>query len=367
MLAILQPFIPDYREGFFQRIRQGINLDLFCYEKKVELLKENFAAAKVPVKQIAALKGGPFLAYNPFPLLQRKYDIIVLMLNFTHITTWLILLLKPFLKQKIILWGHGISVKRYVREEIKPNMLLRWMISLSDGVWFYTQKEMRQWQKVAPNIKAFSLDNTISDAEIILQQTPEGKQTLKEKYKIGQPRVVLYCARFNEPARRADVLIKLIEQSDSYKLAFIIIGEGRFKPDFSSYPNVFDFGSVYRREIKNELFALADIYFQPGWVGLSIVEAMAYGKPVFTFKRSAEILQCVEYSYIQQGFNGLIFEDLDGCLSAISSIPENEIQRMGENASRFVKEHLTLNAMAAKALDSLAIISSKTAYKSIVR
>jgi len=62
--------------------------------------------------------------------------------------------------------------------------------------------------------------------------------------------------------------------------------------------------------MKQNLFAIADLYYQPGWVGLSIVEALGYGKPIITFKRSVDVLQCVEYYYLENTKNSLIFENV---------------------------------------------------------
>ena len=115
------------------------------------------------------------------------------------------------------------------------------------------------------------------------------------------------------------------------------------------FDNVYDFGAVYDTNVKRELFAIADIYFQPGWVGLSIVEAMAYGLPVFTFRRSEQTKQCVEYSYIRNSQNGMIFEDMDECVSVISGIGQSEIRRLGENAKELVRMHLMPAQMAEKA------------------
>src|SRR4051812_29560912 len=131
MIAILQPFIPHYREEFFNTFRQQMPTDLYCYEKQEDMKKNDFKEAQTGIIPLGSFMKGPWVLYNPFPLLNRKYDVLVLMLNFGHLSTWLILLMKPFIRQKIVLWGHGISVKRYVHEEKHPHILLRWMIALS--------------------------------------------------------------------------------------------------------------------------------------------------------------------------------------------------------------------------------------------
>ena len=353
MIAILQPYIPHYREEFFNTLRRQMPMDLYCYEKQADINKNNFKEGNTGIIPIRSVMVGPFVWYNPFTLLKGKYNVLILMLNFAHISTWLLLLMKPFIKQKIVLWGHGISVKRYVQEEKKPPLLLRWMIAMSDGVWFYTKRELEIWKSAMPRMNGHALNNTISGVEAILNMEAKSKELLRAKHGITQQRVIIYCARFNEPGRRVDLLVNLIESLSPEAFAFVIIGDGKLKPDFSHYPNVHDFGALYDREVKDELFGLSDIYFQPGWVGLSIVEAMSYGKPVFTFKRTASLLQCVEYSYIRHNFNGMIFENMDDCIRQLSLITDQEINRIGENARGYVREELTMDTMADNALAAI--------------
>jgi len=357
MIAILQPFIPHYREQFFNQLRQQAPFDLYCYQTE-KLSGMNFKEGQTPVKPVGSLNVGPFIIYNPFTFFKKDYRVLVLMMSFSHISTWFILLMKPFLRRKVILWGHGISVKPYMQEEKKPFLLFRWMIGMADGVWFYTDKELEMWQRVAPKMKGYALGNTISGVENILALPPADKAALKAKHGITQPRVLIYCARFNQEGRRIDLLEQLISRLDPEKVGVIIIGDGKLKPDFSPYKHVYDFGGLYDRQVKDELFAIADIYFQPGWVGLSIVEAMAYGKPIFTFKRTEEVKQCVEYSYIQSGYNGMIFENMEQCLQEVNTVSDAAVQQMGNDARAFVQAQLTMSNMVNNAVRSIKSVAN---------
>ncbi len=352
MIAILQPFIPHYREQFFNQLRQQAPFDMYCYEAD-KLGAMNFKQGQTPVKPVRSLNIGPFILYNPFTFFKKDYKVLVLMLSFSHLSTWLILLMKPFLRRKVILWGHGISVKRYMEEEKKPSVLLRWMIGLADGVWFYTGREMEIWQRIMPSMKGFALNNTISGVEDILALPAGNRAAIKAKHGITQPQVLIFCARFNLEDRRIDLLEQLIARLDPARFGVIIIGDGKLKPDFSPYKHVYDFGGLYDRQVKDELFAAADIYYQPGWVGLSIVEAMAYGKPVFTFKRTEALRQCVEYSYLQHGYNGMVFDNMDSCLQEINTISYAAIEQMGANAKNFVQAQLTMTSMVTNAVRSI--------------
>ena len=362
-IGILQPEVPHYRTEFFERLgEQCETMDLFVYNSLEKTRKEGFCVNGNDNENVNYLGNWDVhnvLLYNPLPLLNKRYDTLVLMLHFAHVTTWLLLLTKWIHRKKIILWGQGISVKRYLKESKKPDWKLKWQIALADGVWIYEEPEAKQWQAIFPHKPIVALNNTLSGveemvrtAELDVNPNPNVNLNgrLKEKWGITEEVVLIFCARFENNYRRVDLLLEAIERLDPQKYGFIIIGEGKNKPDFTKYKNVHDFGAVYDNEIKRELFAAADIYFQPGWVGLSIVEAMAYGKPVFTFKRSEETLQCVEYCYIQDGENGLIFTDMEDCLQKIRSLTKSQIQEMGLQAQNLVKQKLTPRQMVANAM-----------------
>lgn len=354
-IAILQPEIPHYREEFFEYVfKHCEESDIYVYNSFDNARKQGFNIVTHGIKCILNKKFHGCLIYNPLPFLSKKYDTIILMLHFAHITTWILLLTKWLHRKRIILWGQGISVKRYIQEEKKPDWKLKRQIALADGVWIYTEKEAEQWRKIFPNKPIAALNNTLTGAGKMTEYRPtKSKEELKRKYKITQEIVLIFCARFESNYRRTDLLEEAIGRLDAGKYGFIIIGAGKNKPDFSRYDNVYDFGAVYDNSIKQELFCVADLYFQPGWVGLSIVEAMAYGKPICTFVRSEETKQCVEYSYIKEGENGLIFHDMDDCINRIMSLLQDDIERMGENARNLVKRSLTPRNMGERALSIL--------------
>lgn len=339
-LAILQPIIPHYRSDFFQELRDRCgDVDIFTYSCEKDCKKSGFHVQMKSI-HVRSILFGPVLLYNPLPFLSKRYDTLVLMLNFGHVTTWLLLILKFFFHKKIIVWGQGISVKRYLKEELHPDWKLKLMVAMSDGVWFYMDKEYQQWRCIFPQKPMVALGNSLSGVNEMLEYCPkESKDALKEKYGIKEKRVFIFCARFESKYRRTDLLLEIIGSLDSVENGYVIIGSGKYKPDFSRYSNVYDFGALYDNEIKRDLFYIADLYLQPGWVGLSIMEAMAYGKPVCTFVRSKETLQCVEYSYIEDGINGMIFKDMNDCMRKLSMISNNELILMGKNAQNTVHLH----------------------------
>ena len=354
-MAILQPEVPHYREEFNKLLKEKVELcDLYVYNSIKEVSKRGFIQNEKLVKYIPNFKLKGIVFYNPLTLLNKKYDTLVLMLHFAHFTTWILLLTKFIHKKRIILWGQGISIKRYIKEEKKPHPLLKWMMMMADAAWIYMPKETNLWKTIFPQKPIVALGNTIAGVkDIINYQSSQSEEELKIKYGIKEQRLLIYCARFSTHLRRTDLLEQTIQSVDNQKIGFIIIGDGPMKPDFTKYTNVHDFGAVYDVNIKHDLFEMADIYYQPAWMGLSIVEAMAYGKPVCTFTRTKETKQGVEYDYIHPYETGLLFSSVKEAAQILSEISDKNIIEMGKQAKELIRQTATSENMANNAISIL--------------
>ena len=352
-VIILQPSYPHYRSEFIYALRNEIKeLMLFSYLKTSQTIDSGYKV-DIESEHILRISYGRFLWYNPISILKREIDFLVLPLNISHLTTWLLLVTKFFHGKRVILWGQGISVKRYQKEVNKPNWAMKSLIKMSDGVWLYMNEEFKRWKSIFPNKPIVALGNSLTDVEkMISYQSELSVSELKVKYGIKQSVVFIFCARFENVLRRVDLLEKIIQSLDSTKYGFIIIGEGKNKPNFHKYKNVYDYGAVYDNSIKQDLFSLADLYLQPAYCGLSIVEALAYGRPVCTFKRCETIKQGVEFSYVKDGINGMLFTDIDDCLSRLNTISPIDIRQMSEQAKSSVSGN-TPKRMVERALSIL--------------
>lgn len=336
-IAIVQKVISGYRQEFFKELTKKNDLSIFTYHDPAKGDVSEVEGAKC--KRIKKLQWKSFFYVRMWPLLLGHFDILVLQWHQGHISTWILLLTKWLHRRKIILWGQGISVQRYLKEEKKPNILLRWMMKMANGGWIYMDKEYDQWHTILPKKPMVALKNSLSGLDEMLEYKPDiTKELMKAKYNITQERIFIFCARFIHNNRRTDLLEEIIHKLDRQDNGFIIIGDGPFKPDFTKYTNVYEFGALYVNAVKRELFSIADLYLQPGWVGLSIVEAMAYGKPVCTFVRSAQTLQCVEYDYIKDGDNGMIFKDVNDAITRLSNLSDEGIAQMSERARQTAED-----------------------------
>lgn len=353
-LAILQPEIPHYRTEFFERLRNKVDdITLFTYNSTKNVKKNGFSIG-MDSEHIPNLERKGLLLYNPWKLLSVKYDTLVLMLHQGHITTWLLLITKWLHRKKIIVWGQGISVKRYVKEEKHLSPWLKMQINMADAAWIYMEKEAQMWRNVFPNKPIVALNNSVSGITEMLDYQITDKTAIRGKYYIKQEIIFIFCARFGSPFRRVDLMEEMMQKLDSERFGFIIIGDGKGKPDFSKYCNVYDFGAVYDDDIKKDLFSAANMYLQPGWIGLSVVEAMAYGLPVCTFKRKGdEIRHGVEYGILKNGENALLFDNMNEAIDTVSRLNLNKVEELGANAREYIRKNHTPELMVENAIKVL--------------
>lgn len=353
-IGILYPRISHYREEFFQSLMQKYEVDFFVYESKEESTNNNFKNSEIHTHQLTTFTVfNKLKIVNILPFFKKKYDVLILIGEVRSVSIWILLLLMKIVRTKTILWGHGISIHSYLQESKKLNPMRVLFRRLADHNWLYTKNEVDIWKNYIDEKNLTSLNNTIYTEEI-LNRPLLNKSELKKKYHITTEVNFIFSARFTNN-RRVDLLIELINKLDENKYGFIIIGDGEFKPDFESYENVYDFGTVYDRKFKNELFTIADLYFQPAWIGLSCTEALAYGKMVLTFKRSPDVKQCVEYAYLNHE-NSYIAKNIDVLISFIQSLDQKSIEQYSRNAREYAKNNLTMERMVYNALDSLSKI-----------
>ena len=357
-IGILYPRISHYREEFFQAIMQEHKVDFFIYESKEESNKNNFKNSQIVAHCLKTFSVfGKVRLINIFPFFKKKYDVLILIGEMRSFSVWLLLFLMKISNTKTILWGHGISINSYIEEKEKLNPLRVVFHKLADHNWLYTEKEVEIWKKYINEKKLTSLNNTIYIEEILNEPLLD-KIELKKKHNIATEVNFIFSARFTTSHRRTDLLLELIKRLDGTKYGFIIIGDGELKPSFKSYNNVYDFGAVYDKKLKNELFQSADIYLQPGWIGLSCTEALAYGKMVLTFERSAQVKQCVEYAYLNHE-NSYKTKNIDDLISFIHSLDRQSIEQYGSNAREYAKNNLSMETMISNALDSLSRVVGK--------
>ena len=344
-IAFIHPFTAHYRKDFFKKLSIIYNLDLLSIEPPTGsdyFLTTEFINEKI-IKTIII---GPFKWFNPFISIIKQCSVLIIVWQPSWLPMYIILLLRSLFSFKIILWTHGISVKHGFHPDSIRDRIKLLFFNMADGISFYTKNELKILAPYLKKTNLFYVNNTLNVKKIqkVKSALINTHSELREKYGIIASRVVIYCARFIKD-RRPDLLVKFIEMMRVEDVSFIIVGDGLEKPDFSVYQSVYDFGALYDEKTKAELYSVSDFSFQPAWTGLSVVESMANGIPYITLEKNNDILQCVEYAYINNGVNGFISHNLSDVRDKIIKTSNNDLARMKNNCLEISKRELSMQNM----------------------
>lgn len=274
-----------------------------------------------------------------------KIDVIINILSGISILPFYLLsmITAKLLCIKIIYYGHGLDL-RSLGTKWKP-FLQNFILLLFDGILLYTPNEKKYlWKRHHEKI-------VIAYNTLVLSGYDElvhcDKKVFKEKYGIIQDKIILFCGRI-QPRKRLDILLKMFLENKAKfgNVALLIIGPGLSVEDeklSEEYCNIYYLGAVYEERKLNEIFFMSDIFCIPGQNGLGLVEAMYWGKPVFTMpeKHGPEIY------YLKNGKNGYLVKNENLlCKEILNVLYDGDLySKLSVNARRTAVEEASLERM----------------------
>ncbi len=153
--------------------------------------------------------------------------------------------------------------------------------------------------------------------------------------------------------KKVDLLIKVFAKiSKKYKDSeLIIIGTGPEEQELKTLAqktgfenNIKFIGGVYDTILLGRYFMSSSIYVIAGMGGLSINEAMSFGKPVI-----CSVCDGTEKMLVKEGYNGMFFENgnEDSLFEKIDYLFSNYklIETMGENSEKTIKEKINIHTI----------------------
>ncbi len=186
-IAIIQPFVPSYRSAFFVGLSERFDVDIYTYQCEGYIKKNKFQLSELPVKKLKSVKIGRAILVNFIPIFFRKdYQIIVLGAELKILSNWIFLIIGKLLNKKVILWGHGLDARFYIKQQSRMPKVLKIMYALSAGAWFYTKNEKIIWENILPKLKSVYLMNTVN-VPLVYKPTNESQsENLKKNMTLLQ-------------------------------------------------------------------------------------------------------------------------------------------------------------------------------------
>ncbi len=316
------------------------------------------------------LTQAPAAGYYPVPIRQwgplvwqhpagwRSARVIVVEQANKHLFNWYLLLNLALLpaccwpqrrKPVLVFWGHGFN---HQRRHGLGEWLKRQLLKYPTGWLSYTATVTDYLrQQGVPDSRITTLNNSVANQQFgqqvrrlraQWQPAPPTKQTDSPVSATApKPLVLLFCGALYQDKQLPLLLSVTAALVDAGVVAkLIVLGDGPLRPLLTAmaYPWL-DYRGACFADDKAQAFAEADLVFNPGLVGLAILDAFAAGLPFITTDFAGH---SPEISYLQHQVNGLMLpmqpESLVSAIAELAKAPAT-LAALAEGASRSAEKY----------------------------
>lgn len=323
-VTMVQYALPRYRVPVFREIagRPGIDFTLVYseYPGLPNAPADGFKAIKHDSHMFNVF-GQEFWWHHPqwSYATREKSDVLVLSWSTRYWSLIPALLRARWNGVAVVLWGHGSSK----REARWRTSIRNSVTKLASSVLFYGRraaKSLVEWG-VAPE-RVFVAPNSLDQSAIRAAR----EQWVNEAGKVERFRaekgwkdtpVIIFVSRL-DVNNRASMLVEAAEKyvKDGIDVRVLIVGSGDEGPALEKMikekkleKNVLMLGAIYNEVELAGYFLAADVFCYPRNIGLSILHAFGYGKPVVTGDHIPS--HNPEIDSLREGYNGLMYKDGD--------------------------------------------------------
>lgn len=335
-VLIVQRIFSNYRKPIFDALSEKYEL-LLLHAKNdsgIKQIETNYSKNVMSINYYKKDTSVYMLLFKD--LYKFKPSVIIHEHNPSILNLYLLLMFRRFYKYKLILWGHGVRNKD-VLEKTNISMSVRvWLAKKADAIILYGDGRKKHFLKYIPENKIFVAYNTINTDQLSLKQkefAKKGKNIIKQELGIIHTHNIVFIGRLLKEKLLTDIFVNIIKLLTKKELdvGFHIIGEGpekkQLQVSLKGYGNVFFHGSVYDDNVTGAYLYIADILLNPGYLGLSVNSAFAFGTPVFSFKQGPNgPFHSPEAEYIKSNINGYLAKpyDLTDLINAICDYLKNK-------------------------------------------
>ncbi len=290
------------------------------------------------IKFPLTIKEFKFFSYIKF-IKKLKPDVVI---NFLHLKDKIIFPIIYYCKLAripVIYWNFGINTA--TPEAKFKNQLYYHIHRLSDAIILYSPSE-KKFIKKKNHHKLFIGYNTLNFTNIDREKFTD-RNYLRTRYNIKEKHIILFVGRI-KPVKRLDWLLECFRNKD---IAIVVVGSGINDEQLEiikTTSNYYYLGEIsYDNDEIGRIFYSSDIYCVPGNLGLSLIEALFWGKPSVTFvKRGSP-----EMYYFKDGYNGYRVESKKDFEDKISELLNNpaKYRTISENAGKTYEEKAHIRYM----------------------
>lgn len=281
-------------------------------------------------------------------------DIVITEQANKHLHNYFLLFLSIFNIKPFAYWGHGLNRQGNPRsfcERMKKYLVIHvdWWFAYTSSVAAYVNE--LGFNKDRITVLNNSID-TYSFKKDLAVMSPLAITEFRREYDISDDaQIGLFCGSLHRDKEIHFLLESaLLIKDKNPRFTLLIGGDGIDKVLVEQYAKQYDFIKYLGRidgDKKTFAFKCADVFLNPGMIGLAILDAFSAGLPVFTTRN---LKHSPEIDYLQQSYNGMISDyDLDCYAQTILSILAlpSQLAYQSKNAlassEQFSIENMALN------------------------
>ena len=224
-------------------------------------------------------------------------------------------------KKKIILWGHGYNhFKGFKPEKNIGDKIRLLLMKKADACLFYGYEGKKSISKYINEKKLFVAPNTLDTENLkklnaLLQLEDISK--LKKELNYNNKFNILFVGRLIKDKKPEDLInfYLIFKEKLNLDIGIHIIGNGEELHSIKKMirenhisENFYIHGEIFDDNIISKYIFSSDLMFIPGYLGLSINHAFAFGCPVISFKSMSH---SPEVEYIIQNKTGYLAKEND--------------------------------------------------------
>jgi glycosyltransferase involved in cell wall biosynthesis len=318
-----------------------------------------FEASFTPMLRIAVPGRNP-LWLQPEEIraaLGRDYDVLIHTADF-HVLSYLVAtFLAKFRRKKVIHWTHGTS-RGGPRSRVKET-IRRWIHKHADAVLLYGDREYEYYRRMGfPMERVFVTHNSLdtSGSRVLRESISESDLAdFRSAHHLGH-HLLIYTGRLLEE-KRVDQVIRALPRIARLvpDVVLLLIGQGPELEKLSHLAKALGVddrvrftGPVYDEAVLARYFLCSSLAVCPGYVGLNVNHAFAYGVPVVT--TDDYWLHSPEIAMVTPGKTGAFFRN-------------NDTDSLAEVVVSVLSDDATLRAMSA---NCLSLVDTKYNEESVV-
>lgn len=360
-LVVIQRFFPSFREGVFDNLAEQENTALICSAHQPgKIVHPDNLASKTYVHQLFSFLIGQNIVFFPWlflELVKLKPKYIVTEGGSNTINNVAVWCYTKLFGAKYAVWDLGRAYKG--KEKVSSlrrlyNCLYRKILSDAKYVYVYNSVGKSYFSSIVSPEKIINLRNTVDtnlisslkkqngiEEEVLIQKVSNFSQT------------ILYVGAINEHKNLESLKDVLLGLNGGYCL--IIVGGGikqyidKLRKYIGFENKVFFEGYKKLTELP-PYYKVADFVILPGLGGLSINQAMAFGKPVVCSKADGG-----EKELVKNDETGFIYSNVAEAVAYINAQSPKSWVAMGRVAEELIYQNYSIDNMA----QSLLTISRK--------